>query len=324
MRIRLWGLVFVFAALVGQAHADAALLLEEPFGNFGHMNPTGHAAVYLTRVCAASPTLLRRCDPGEAGVVISRYRRIAGYDWIAIPLIPYLYAVDNLLEIPQSVDAQTVALLRDSYRRTHLLSLAPSNADGSAPEGEWTQLIGSAYDRRIYGFSIATSQQQDDAVIQRFNSRRNTSHFNLLFHNCADFSKALLNFYFPHAVRRSFLADAGITSPKQVAKSLVSYGRKHQDLVTSSFVIPQVPGSIHRSQHIDGVLEAFLKSKKYVLPLAILHPAVTGSLVLAYLSTGRFNPQRNAAAFDIARAVHTEPADAAHAGVVQHSALGGS
>ncbi len=28
--------------------------------------------------------------------MISRYFKIAGYDWIAIPLIPYLYAVDNV------------------------------------------------------------------------------------------------------------------------------------------------------------------------------------------------------------------------------------
>ena len=70
----------------GTARAEAALFLEEPFGAFGHMNPTGHAAVYLSRVCAESPTVLRACEPGETGVVISRYRRVGGYDWVAIPL----------------------------------------------------------------------------------------------------------------------------------------------------------------------------------------------------------------------------------------------
>src|SRR3974377_2118234 len=104
MRVRLWAFTIIFAALVAQAHADAAFLLEEPYGTYGHMNPTGHAAVYLNRVCAVSPTLLRRCEPGEAGVVISRYHRIAGYDWIAIPLIPYLYAVDSVQDVPQSAD----------------------------------------------------------------------------------------------------------------------------------------------------------------------------------------------------------------------------
>ncbi len=307
MRTKFWAAVFVLAAFVAQAHAEAVFLLEEPFGAFGGMNPTGHAAVYLTRVCAASPTLLRRCEPGEAGVVISRYRNIAGYDWIAVPLLPYLYAVDTLQDIPQSADAQSVAALRDAYRRSHLLSIAPDDAEGHAPGGEWTQLVGSAYDRRTYGFSIATSQQQDDALIQQFNTRRNRSHFDILLHNCADFSKAILNFYYPHSVHRNLFADAGITTPKQVAKSLVSYGRKHPAVLNSTFVIPQVPGSIHRSRHVDGVLEALLKSKKYVLPLAISHPAVTASLVVAYLVKGRFNPKQNAITFDVARAVQAEP-----------------
>ena len=78
------------------AHASVALLMEEPYGHFGAMNPTGHSAVYLNHVCAASPTELRACRPGESGVVISRYHKIDGLDWVAIPLIPYLYAVDEM------------------------------------------------------------------------------------------------------------------------------------------------------------------------------------------------------------------------------------
>ncbi|HTM12466.1 MAG TPA: hypothetical protein VL127_06130, partial [Bryobacteraceae bacterium] len=52
------------------ARADLALLLEEPFGQFGGMTPTGHAAIYLSRVCAATPVSLRRCNQGELGAVI--------------------------------------------------------------------------------------------------------------------------------------------------------------------------------------------------------------------------------------------------------------
>ena len=63
--------------------------------DFGAFNPTGHAAVYLNHVCAETPTELRMCRTGEYGVVISRYHKIDGYDWIAIPLIPYLYAVNS-------------------------------------------------------------------------------------------------------------------------------------------------------------------------------------------------------------------------------------
>src|SRR5208282_3160105 len=80
---------------IPRAQAGATLLLEEPYSYDGALAGTGHVAVYLSNVCAASPVILRRCDAGESGVVLSRYDGIAGYDWIAIPLIPYLYAVDR-------------------------------------------------------------------------------------------------------------------------------------------------------------------------------------------------------------------------------------
>jgi hypothetical protein len=306
-----WFIIVFALATIGRAHADAALLLEEPFGTLGHMAATGHAAIYLTRVCAETPTQLRRCGAGESGVVISRYHHIAGYDWLAVPFLPYLYAVETLQEVPASADAQSVAAIRDRYRRDHLLAIAPDDAEGRAPGGEWTQLVGSAYDRTIYGFLIQTSQERDDAFIQQFNQRNNQSHFNLLFHNCADFSRTVLNFYYRHAVHRSFLADAGITTPKQVAKSLAGYSRRHPDLARSSFVIPQLAGSIPRSGAVHGVVEALLKSKKYVVPLAILHPVITGCMALGYLTEGRFNPRReasiDASIFEFARQLEPQP-----------------
>ena len=198
-------------------------------GELANINPTGHAAIYLTRVCAASPTRLRRCEAGESGVVISRYHKIAGYDWLAIPVIPYLYAVENVQDIPQFPTPEIVAALRDRYRRAHLPAIAPSKADGRAPEGNWVQLVGSTYDRKIYEFKIETTPEQDDALIGWLNGQGNKSHFNLLFHNCADFARTVLNFYYPHSIHRSFLADAGLTTPKQVAKSLVSYSGSIQD-----------------------------------------------------------------------------------------------
>jgi hypothetical protein len=45
---------------------------EPPYGTFGAMNPTGHAAVYFNRICADTPTVLLTCHDGEYGVVISR------------------------------------------------------------------------------------------------------------------------------------------------------------------------------------------------------------------------------------------------------------
>src|SRR6202158_1393087 len=85
---------------VSVANASATLLLEEPYGRMGFFTATGHAAVYLSGVCAETPLVLRRCAPGETGVVISRYDGVGGYDWVAIPLIPYLYAVERAEDVP--------------------------------------------------------------------------------------------------------------------------------------------------------------------------------------------------------------------------------
>jgi hypothetical protein len=273
---------------------NVAVLLEEPFGTFGAMNPTGHAAIYLSRLCAETPTRLRRCLPGEAGAVISRYHHIAGYDWIAIPLIPYLYAVDQPSQVPAAADSDIVTLLRDGYRRQHLADIIPDGKAGQTPKGEWIQLVGAAYDRRIFAFEVETDEAQDDRLISRLNKRSNRSHFNLLFHNCADFARSVVNTYYPRAVHRSFLADAGITTPKQVGKSMVEFSDRHPELRFSVFVIPQVPGTNSRSTAVHGVYESLLKSKKYVVPLAILHPFLASGMFAAYVVGGRFDPAAHA------------------------------
>jgi hypothetical protein len=272
---------------VQSAHASVALLLEESYGHFGAFSPTGHAAVYLNHVCAETPISLRPCRAGEFGAVISRYHKIDGYDWIAVPLVPYLYAVDDPAQIPSSVDKARVFALRDSYRRASLTDLAPDTRSGKAPGGEWTQLVGSSYDRTIHGFEVTSTPEQDERFMAVFNDRRDVSHFNLLFHNCADFSRLVLDVYLPNAIHRNFIADVGMTTPKQVAKSLVAYGQQHPEVEMTAFVIPQVPGSIKRSHPAEGITESLVKSKKYLIPLAILAPELTGGVIVAYLSEGR-------------------------------------
>lgn len=292
-------LAVIVIAGVARGYASVALLMEEPYGEFGAYNPTGHAAVYLNHICAESPTSLRPCHDGEYGVVVSRYHKIDGYDWIAMPLIPYLYAVDSLSDVPISVDKKKVAELRDAYRREHLLGLAPNATDGGTPKGEWTQLIGASYDRKIHGFEVDSTPEQDQRFIALFNDRRNVGHFNLLFHNCADFSRVVLDTYFPHAIRRNFVADVGLMTPKQAARSLVKYGKKHPEVNMTAFVIPQVPGTIKRSHGVDGVAESLVKSKKYLLPMAVLSPEFTGGVVVAYLAEGRMKLPKNATIFDV-------------------------
>src|SRR5580700_8298166 len=287
------------------AYASATLLLEEPYGKLGFFTATGHAAVYLSGVCAKTPMVLRACAPGELGAVISRYDGVGGYDWVAIPLIPYLYAVDRPEDIPLFVDPKMVYFLRDQYRRSHLEGVAPDRDNGNAPGGNWYELVGTAYDRAAYGFEIETTAVQDAAFIERYNSAPNRSHFHLTYRNCADFSKDVINFYYPKALHRSVVADAGITTPKQMAKMLIKFSGRHEELQFTRYAIPQVPGSAARSTPVHGVVESFLKSKKYIVPTAVVNPILAGSVVVVYLGTGagRFDPAREAMVFNAGRAL---------------------
>jgi hypothetical protein len=99
----------------------------------------------------------------------------------------------------------------------------------------------------IYGFEIETSTEQDEALILKFNSSPNRSHFHLLTRKCADFVKDVINLYQPKALHRN-VADLGISIPKQMAKRLVQFSASHPKLRLSRFIIPQVPGDIARSK----------------------------------------------------------------------------
>ena len=294
-------LLLVLAALLlpGTCRASAALLMEEPFGQFGAFNPTGHAAVYLDHVCADTPVHLRPCEPGEHGVVISRYHKVNHLDWLAMPLVPYLYAVDRMADVPAAMTAEQEVALREAYWREHLQSLVPAMPDGSAPDGEWVQLIGSSYDRKIYGFQVETTLEQDERFIAVYNDRRNVGHFNLFFHNCADFSRVVMNLYFPGAIHRNFVADVGLMTPKQAAKSMLKYGKKHPEVQMTTFVIEQVPGSLVRSHHVDGVEESLVRSKKYMLPLVLLTPHIATAAVVGYLVNGRLRLPKDPAVLAI-------------------------
>jgi len=300
MRRDLVKLAVTFLACTSLAAASATLLLEEPYGKLGFFTATGHVAVYISGVCADTPVVLRPCFPDETGVVISRYDGVSGYDWIAIPLLPYLYAVDHAEEVPLFADAKMVGLLRDRYRRAHLEEIAPDRTNGETPGGNWYELVGSSYDRTIYGFQIETTPQQDAALIRKLNSLANKSHFHTVSNNCADFAKDIINFYYPKALHRSMIADVGITTPKQLAKMLIKFSQHHPEIGFSRLVYTQVPGSMPRSFTVHGVVESFLKSKKYMAPTAAACPICAGSVIAVYFGTaaGRFQPARGALVFD--------------------------
>ena len=285
-------LITLFSA---QSRAQAALLMEEPYGFFGSVNPTGHNAIYFERICAETPIHLRRCQDGELGAVLARYQGINGYDWVAIPLVPYLYSVENASDVPTHVNRETVNRLRSRYHEAHLLSLGDNLSPGDVLHGGWTQLVGVSYERRIYAFRFETTEEQDDALIARMNDTGNRSHFHLLFNNCSDFARLSLNLYFPGTFKRSVFPDAGITTPKHLAYNLERYASKHPETQLTIFEIPQIPGYRHPSHSNKSIAES-LATTGYAIPIALLNPYLAGGLFVDYLVRGRHhlipkNPQ---------------------------------
>lgn len=283
---------FVFLTLsaltCSRCEGQAALLLEEPYGFFGALNPTGHNAIYFSRICAETPIKLRRCSPGEFGSVIARYQGINGYDWVAVPLIPYFYSVETSAQIPSRVTREQVRQMRDHYREVHLQGLGDDVTRGNLVHGGWTQLLGTAYERRTYLFRFDTTPEQDDALIEMLNSDDNQSRFNLLYSNCADFAREILNSYFPRTFRRNILPDAGMTTPKQITFKLVRYARKHPDAHLQIFEISQIPGYRRMSRANKSISES-LTTTAYALPIFLLNPYVAGGIFIDYLARGRFH-----------------------------------
>jgi hypothetical protein len=262
-------------------------LIEQPYGFFGTVNPTGHNAIYFERICAETPIKLRRCEPGELGAVLSRYQGISGYDWVAIPLVPYLYSVENISAVPAQVDPPTVKRMRDHYHEAHLLSLGETLPPGNLIRGGWKQLVGAAYERRIYAFRFETTEEQDNALIARLNNNPNRSHFDLIFNNCADFARKILNSYFPGKFPRSIFPDAGMTTPKHIAYTLARYAHKHPETQLAVFEIPQIPG-YRRQSHANKSVAESLTTTLYAIPIALVNPYLAGGLFVDYFVRGRY------------------------------------
>lgn len=67
----------------------------------------------------------------------------------------------------------------------------------------------------------------------------------------------------------------------------------------TAFVIHQVPGAMLRSHAVDDIAESLVKKKRYLLPLTMLAPEVTGGVVVAYLVDGRLKLPKGTPVFEI-------------------------
>ena len=100
-----WFLIIIFTIILAPVaiRADVSFLLLESIGVAGEFTGSGHAAIYLSNICTDDGISLRPCRETESGVVISSYPNFGNgstYEWMAVPLAPFLYGVENQDQVP--------------------------------------------------------------------------------------------------------------------------------------------------------------------------------------------------------------------------------
>jgi hypothetical protein len=311
LKLRHWGLrlwsrsvclaLVAFTCLFSAtwACAGVTVLVGEPFGNFGTMMPVGHTAVFIDRACADGPLKIRMCRPDEPqGVVVARYHQVGQYDWLASPVMEFLYATERPEDVLSYATIDNSWDLRQIYRRTFLRNIVPDGKEYDKATNEWWESAGTAYTRRIWGYQLATTVEQDRRFVDILNERPNRHAYKLSNNNCADFAAQMINIYFHGAVKRDKVADYGWMTPKNVARCVQAYGMAHPELDFRVLEIPQVPGSLRRSRPVRGAAEAGLKTKRYVFTLLVIQPEVPIVSWFMYMDRGRWQIGRNAQPVD--------------------------
>jgi hypothetical protein len=292
-----FGVLFVVLGLwVSSARADIGLVLNastapSPFAVSAFTN-SGHAAIYLSRICPASPVRLRLCEPGEQGSVLSTYDDLGEaepYEWNVISLSAFLYGVDDSEHAPLIAIANLRHTLQEHQRETRLAAVCGEGQCGGSP-AHWRDEIGAAFVREVYMFQVRTTKEQDEALIEEFNDRANVNRYNFFRNNCASFARIVINRYFPGAARPDYLNDFSITSPKAIARSFTHYAVKHPELQFHVTRYAQVPGEYKHSGDARDGTEVLFREKRWALPIYLLGSHELAFFAVSYTLTGRFNP----------------------------------
>jgi hypothetical protein len=279
-----------------RASADAGIVLNESLDtSVARITGSGHSAVYLSRICPDnSPVKMRLCRPGEQGSVLSNYTTLGEdqpYEWNIVPLSVYLYGVEDPRNQPLVSSKEIKAALEERYRERYLSAICTGKRCLTSNGSEWREMVGATLERSLYMFVVKTSLEQDRALIDQFNAAPNVDHFNGLTRNCADFTRRVMNSYFPHAVSPDYINDFLITTPKAVAHSLTRYAAQHPELDLRVLHFTQVPGTIKRSYECRSGTEEIYHSKKFLIPLGIFAWQGIPAAFSTYVLTGRFNPE---------------------------------
>lgn len=278
-----------------QARGDVGIVLNESMDtSVDRIAGTGHSAVYFSRICPESPVRLRLCRPDEPGSVMSNYINIGEeqrFEWNIVPLNIYLYGVEDPQFRPLFGSFKIKHLLEERYRTKYLSGYCDGPPCSTSSKAEWREMVAATFVRSIYIFVVDTTEEQDKELIAEFNAAPNENHFNGVTRNCADFTRRVINTYFPHAANPDYLNDFGMTSPKAITRSFAHYADKSPGANFRVLHFAQVPGTIKRSRECRSGTEQLYRSKKLLVPMLIFAsygvPVVAGS----YLLTGRFNPE---------------------------------
>ncbi len=287
--MRLWLGLLAMVLLVRPAGAALTVLVGEPFGSFGTMMPTGHVSLYLDRVCADGAMRVRMCHAGEAqGVVIARLNAIGPLDWIASPVMDFLYGTDDPAKVMTFATKAQVHEMQESYRREHLMELFPDAVEKDRHDDEWWETVGAAYIRRQWGYRLDTTEAQDEAFVAELNGRANVHQYRLHKKNCADFIAEAVNFYYPGAVKTNNVADLWLMTPKQVARGVWTYGMEHPEAGLKVMEIPQIAGELRRSRPLRGATDMLLKTKRYLVVELAIQPEAVAAMWGMYMAKGRW------------------------------------
>jgi hypothetical protein len=278
------------------ARGDVGIVLNESLDtSVARITGSGHSAVYLSRICPASPVKLRLCGPHEQGSVMSNYTTLGEdepFEWNIVPLSVFVYGVVDPRSRPLFASWKIKAALEENYRDGILRDFCAGHTCQTSGKAEWREMVGASSERTLYILIVSTTVEQDRALIAKFNDAPNVNHFNGATRNCADFARNVIDTYFPHAAHRDVVNDFGMTSPKAVARSFAHFAHNQPDAQYRVLHFAQLPGTIKRSSECRDGTEQLYRSKKLLVPMAFFAwhelPFVAGSYVL----TGRFNPER--------------------------------
>lgn len=293
MVVALLAMLFACAA----TRADVGVILNDSLDtSVARITGSGHSAVYFSRICPASPVKLRLCEPGEPGSVMSNYTTLGEdepFEWNVVPLNVYVYGVADPADAPLFSSAKIKGALEDAYRDKVLAEYCQDRECRSSGKAEWREMVSAGSERTFYILIVSTTLEQDQELIDEFNAAPNVNHFNGMARNCADFTKRVINTYFPHAAHRDLINDFGMTSPKAVARSFSRYAERHPDMQYRVVHFAQLPGTIKRSSEARSGTEQLYHSKKLLVPMAVFAPHELAVVTASYLLTGRYNVQRD-------------------------------